>query len=251
MNPGYFAIIPASVRYDENLIPNAKLMYGEITALANKDGFCFATNLYFSNLYGVSEYTVSRWISQLRDHGHIDVFIDNMAGNKRKITIAEKRKTYCGKAQDLLTKSATPIDEKRNSNKRNNSIIKSISNITDLDDFKKFSKEKSNQSILKSIYDENQIKFDMLLGDGSFHERIMKRFEVENLKVDFQKDVMPVLVKWMCDSWTAGTLDSTSGQIKQKCTSFIYAVVKDGGLGESRSRTNKVDEQRQYSRKSM
>lgn len=127
MNPGYFAIIPATVRYDENLIPNAKLMYGEISALTNKEGFCFATNQYFSELYKVSEFTVSRWISQLRDQGHIEVWIDNSAGNKRKITIAEKRKTYCENDQDLLRKSARPIAEISNSNKRNNSINNKIS----------------------------------------------------------------------------------------------------------------------------
>ena len=33
--PRYYAIIPANVRYSD-LKPNAKLLYGEITALSNK-----------------------------------------------------------------------------------------------------------------------------------------------------------------------------------------------------------------------
>ena len=33
VNPSYYAIIPASVRYSD-IIPNAKLLFGEITALA-------------------------------------------------------------------------------------------------------------------------------------------------------------------------------------------------------------------------
>ena len=48
--PNYYAIIPSNVRYSD-LKPNAKLLYGEITALSNKHGFCFASNKYFANLY--------------------------------------------------------------------------------------------------------------------------------------------------------------------------------------------------------
>ena len=36
--PGYWAVLPASVRYDETLPPNAKLIYAEIAALAQIDG---------------------------------------------------------------------------------------------------------------------------------------------------------------------------------------------------------------------
>ena len=42
--PNYYAIIPAEIRYDKKLTPNSKLLYGEITALANKEGYCWAGN---------------------------------------------------------------------------------------------------------------------------------------------------------------------------------------------------------------
>ena len=69
----YYAIIPATVRYDKELKPSEKLLYGEITALANKYGFCYAKNRYFANLYNVSINTVSRWISHLQQLGYIKV----------------------------------------------------------------------------------------------------------------------------------------------------------------------------------
>lgn len=61
----YYAIIPANVRYDKDLPPNAKLLYGEITALTNDKGYCWATNEYFSNLYNVSSRTIINWINSL------------------------------------------------------------------------------------------------------------------------------------------------------------------------------------------
>ena len=70
-NPGYFSVIPANVRYDVELCPNAKLLYGEITALCNKKGYCWATNRYFARLYQVDAITVSRWINQLIKKGYI------------------------------------------------------------------------------------------------------------------------------------------------------------------------------------
>lgn len=66
-DPGYYAIIPASVRYDERLTPNAKLLYGEITALCKKQGYCWATNDYFAQLYKTSDKTIGRWIKSLID----------------------------------------------------------------------------------------------------------------------------------------------------------------------------------------
>ena len=81
----YYAIIPASVRYDKELPPNAKLVYGEITALCNQEGYCWASNGYFAQLYDVSETSVSLWIKKLAERKYVRVIVDQMAGNERKI----------------------------------------------------------------------------------------------------------------------------------------------------------------------
>lgn len=69
--PSYYAVIPADVRYDDRLPANAKLLYGEITALANAKGFCYASNDYFCQLYGFSERTISRLFGALESSGYI------------------------------------------------------------------------------------------------------------------------------------------------------------------------------------
>ena len=90
--PNYYAIIPADVRYS-NLKPNAKLLYGEITALSGKLGYCYATNNYFAELYGVSKNTISRWISDLNKLGFINIEVERNEKKqviKRKIGINQK-----------------------------------------------------------------------------------------------------------------------------------------------------------------
>ncbi len=90
--PNYYAIIPANVRYS-SLKPNAKLLYGEITALSSKLGYCFASNNYFAELYGVSKNTVSRWLSDLKKLGFITIKIERNTNKeivKRIIGIDKK-----------------------------------------------------------------------------------------------------------------------------------------------------------------
>lgn len=81
----YYSVIPATVRYDKSLKPNEKLLYGEITALSNRNGYCYAQNRYFANLYGVSVETVSRWLSHLQKQGYIQTEIKR---NENKEIIA-------------------------------------------------------------------------------------------------------------------------------------------------------------------
>lgn len=81
--PNYYAIIPAEVRYDKQLKPNEKLLYGEITSLATKTGECWASNNYFADLYEVEPETISRWIKDLKDRGYINTRIDYKEGTKQ------------------------------------------------------------------------------------------------------------------------------------------------------------------------
>ena len=89
--PNYYAILPANVRYDKRLSANAKLLYCEISALANVKGYCYASNNYFSELFKVDTRSVQRWLYNLKDYGYIIMdFDENKDLRTRKIFIVKE-----------------------------------------------------------------------------------------------------------------------------------------------------------------
>lgn len=103
--PSFYAIIPAHVRYCKGLEPNAKLLYGEITALCTSEGYCWASNQYFADLYEVDVSSVKRWITSLKDNNFIKVDIESQGIKRtRKIWLSQEIKKMFTTAQ----KRATP-----------------------------------------------------------------------------------------------------------------------------------------------
>lgn len=165
--PGYYGILPANVRYDKNLKPMEKIMYSELTALSNKNGYCNATNSYFAELYEVSKNTVSLWIGDLEKAGYIKTKLIYETGTKiikeRRIYISDpitkNDDTYHEKEVDPITKNDdTPITKNREDN--NTSI-----NNTRLILKEKYKKEKpeliyfiTSQGISKE-YEEKLLEF--------------------------------------------------------------------------------------------
>lgn len=88
--PNYYAVLPATIRYDKSLSSSEKLFYAEISALAQKDGRCWASRKYFAELYGVSEKTISCWTAKLAQQGYIEVRVIRNSQNlilRRNITL--------------------------------------------------------------------------------------------------------------------------------------------------------------------
>lgn len=70
-SPGYYAIITADVRYDKRLSAMAKLIFAELSALVNVNGFAHPSNNFLSELYDVSKSTIIRILNQLKELGYI------------------------------------------------------------------------------------------------------------------------------------------------------------------------------------
>ena len=75
-NPGYYAIIPAAVRYDKRVPPAARLLYGELTNMTSPGGYCTPSNRHLAMLLGCTPAAVSRWLKALEWAGHIAVDYD-------------------------------------------------------------------------------------------------------------------------------------------------------------------------------
>lgn len=132
--PNYYAIIPADVRYCKDLTANAKLLYGEITALCNKTGTCWASNKYFANLYGVQPTRISEWVKQL-EQAHF-VTIRTVNGGQRGIRLGpllENMGTPSGKAEAPLLekqKSSTSVTDRGANTTTNNTKNKGSDSVS-------------------------------------------------------------------------------------------------------------------------
>ncbi len=162
MKPNYYAIIPATVRYDRDLPPNAKLLYGEITALSNQEGYCWANNVYFAELYGVSKITISRWIKALIDKGYVTSKIKYKKGTKqiseRRIYINQLMNSPINKNVNTpIQKSIEPINKNVNTpiNKNVKDNSTSINNTNNKYISKYVEKESEKLKEISKLYQEN------------------------------------------------------------------------------------------------
>jgi uncharacterized phage protein (TIGR02220 family) len=124
----YYAIIPANIRYDDSLIPSAKLLYGEITALCNEKGFCWASNDYFANQYKVSKPTIQNWLKSLEDKGYIYREVKYKQGSKEiearyiRILGGGHQENLVGGHQEIYQDNNTLINNTFNKSSKHDSI---------------------------------------------------------------------------------------------------------------------------------
>ena len=133
--PAFDAVIPAPVRYCDELCPNAKLLYGEIRALCGPYGYCWATNAYFADLYGMNERSIARQIAQLErlkfiaikitrnELGHVDgrrIYVGCGVFDSENVTLTHmtKKSAYMTKMSGLNDKNVSQDIIKNINNKK-------------------------------------------------------------------------------------------------------------------------------------
>lgn len=212
--PGYYGILPASIRYDKNLKPMEKIMYSELTALSNKNGYCNATNSYFAELYEVGKNTVSLWISDLEKAGYIKTKLIYEAGTKiikeRRIYISDpitkNNDTYHEKEVDPITKNDdTPITKNREDN--NTSINNTRLIITNNNNLENIIKDQEQEE--KVVVNSNgvlQQEIKMLLG-----VRRIKSYDIIKLNKPIER------IKFVIDFCN----------MHNKADGYLYKALKD------------------------
>lgn len=160
----YYAIIPADVRYDKRLKPLARLLYGEITALCNEKGYCWASNSYFAELYEVSDITISRYISELKEYGYIKCVYDKTQENidKRKIYIIPSYQN----GQDRINKNDNTVLTKQSipSYQNNQDGINRIVKHNNTNN----NTNNNTESVCETHAHENKNEVDILLNSTEF-----------------------------------------------------------------------------------
>jgi DNA-binding PadR family transcriptional regulator len=97
------AVIPSHLLLNKKINPMARLFYAVIRNLSNKFGYCFASNIYLSEMMGVNERTIRRWLKNLSNEGYIEVELEGLSD--RKIYLSDEfkeslRRTSLSKTPD-------------------------------------------------------------------------------------------------------------------------------------------------------
>jgi len=176
--PSYFAILTADVRYDKTLKPLARLLYAEITALCNKEGYCWAGNQYFADLYEVDKNTVSGWIGQLKTRGYITVQLEYKEGTKQILNryIRINGEGIHKIIDTSLQKDSYPINEIIEVNKTiNNTFNNTVNNKDYFSQFWDFYPRKAGKEAARKAWEKLQPNEELMtLIANNIQERIDK-----------------------------------------------------------------------------
>lgn len=135
MQPHYYMNIPAFVWDDKDLLekPKAILLYGHISTLANKKGYCWATNEYFIKALKASRPSVIRYINLLVNKGYIKrklIYEKGTKEIKQRILSIDTRSGVTDDTTPIITddtRSGVTDDTDNNTRNNNTSINKSSS----------------------------------------------------------------------------------------------------------------------------
>lgn len=150
--PNYYSIITYNVLYSDKISSSEKLLYATLTSLSQKDGYCYASNKYLSELYKTSDVTISRQLNKLKSEGFIEIIYEKSGGViiNRKIEPLTKMLTAVNKnVNGAVNKNV----KDNNISNINNISINNIFKKPSVEEIKKYCEERKNNIDAESFYD--------------------------------------------------------------------------------------------------
>lgn len=115
----YYCVIPWKLLTDKSIPSTAKLLYGEISALTNKEGYCWATNDHFCQTFNIKNpNNISALIRKLKEANYIYIEIEE--GYKRKIWLQPPKIGVMKKDKGDYEKTCEGVMKKHN---KDNNIL--------------------------------------------------------------------------------------------------------------------------------
>jgi hypothetical protein len=124
----YYMVIPAPV-WNAEITAKAMILYGHVSVLAKKEGYCFANNKYFERVMKMSSSTVQRCFVELESSGLIRRELIYKEGSKevdtRKIYIFEHSSIIKPDNRPIITEDNRSVvsDDQDNSTRVNSTSI--------------------------------------------------------------------------------------------------------------------------------
>jgi hypothetical protein len=196
--PNFFAILTAEVRYDKELSSTAKLLYAEISALTNAEGFCWANNSYFAELFDCHEKSISRTISLLEKKNYVRTELI-------KRGYKTQRKIYINVA-NIGNKNVTDRGNK-------NVTADGNKNVTDI----------GNKNVTlegnKNVTQNNIISFNNINNNNKINSK--KNMSISDLEHEFEE-------VWKLYPRKDGKQDAKKAYIKARKEKTTYEQVENG-----------------------
>lgn len=218
--PNYYAILTADVRYSKQINANEKLLYAEITALTHKEGYCWASNDYFAELYSCTPQAISKWIKNLKDNGFISCNYIYKEGSKeiqkRVIRLSSIginngltgiNNDTIGINTELKGYQHTIKDNNTSYNNiNNNSLVGSSQTPTKRDSKKDLFKTKLNEVDYDSLDEKQKKYFKIAVGFNKLFKETNIKLGINNFKdqeeATYGGYVEPIRLAIEKDNWT-------------------------------------------------
>lgn len=156
-NPNNYGIIPAKVRYSTAITDFEKILFVELTALADESGFAYATNKYLAERFHKSENSVSRSISNLVQEGFIH---REVVRNEKKEIIQRKLYPLCDHlSREVSPNLSIPIPKNEytpipKNGKENSKKIINTKNNNNIEPQKEIEETKEQNDVLAIVHDQ-------------------------------------------------------------------------------------------------